>query len=442
VKSPAEAPPWRFKRWFWALPIVLLCASVWWFSTDAARTGPPSDAKAAPLRTITSESAPPVTGNARDRASEVAVAPSGSVHEAKTGKAKTTDAGYEVEVCGFGKWNSASGPIPWPVQVTSNEPSVHTALSRLLQSKDEVDRALAHYLKASLAKMAAQEENRVRNPKRCDSRPEAERPACWDAEHALESAALNKAAGPLVDLATNTKNPDVYAMALHLCFYRMYSICPAEGACAKISAQQFAALDPKNAYAHVRFAGETDKWQFLGNTPTDGLSPSKIYAAALAAPEFNLRLPPFHRLLDDDGIRQESIPIRHAIAAWLSEQRRTLDNNGHTMVRVRCDLETRIDGQIPDYCEPVQERLRAYPTRLADLDAAASIAAAGWSAEKIAAEKAEREKLRNLSYERDRGPHWFSCEGMKHRLSIIPEELKYGELEAVRRYAKRKEASK
>ena len=224
----------------------------------------------------------------------------------------------DVEVCGFGVQHMEEYPIGISMpSVTAANATLDAIARDLASSKLDADRALGLYLQAKLAGDAALERVQIQEPGCGQSAPtgsgKPDNPPCSAELVTAKQAARITAAKPLIEMALATRDPNVYATAYYFCSLRSGIKEEARGACASISAEGWARLDPQNLYPALlaRNPGpfKDGSYKLPAKEPIDDSS--------LPTSVFDARTPRFDRLMAHDNFKQEPIYMQSAITQSL-----------------------------------------------------------------------------------------------------------------------------
>lgn len=146
-----------------------------------------------------------------------------------------------VDLCGYGQITVQPEDHPYPQQVRV---AARDALARitdaLANDADLGKRAIALSLGATMKGAAAAESVRAQLPPNCEESPE-----CTRRLYEASAAALRQDADQLATSVAATRDGRAYATALYLCD-RAYAARSGAGPCARLSAAQWAALEPDN----------------------------------------------------------------------------------------------------------------------------------------------------------------------------------------------------
>jgi hypothetical protein len=435
MNERASSRKQHISPWWWLLLVATIAAVAWWvgdqrpieqlLSPNSASSTNASTSNFA--RTIGALPAVEAAGS-RDRPKTTAVAP-------VTVPLKSSLDDDMFEVCGIGKWRIRDGAIPPPPRMTSSAAVLHAVLNELLQSESEIDRALGLYLKASLAGKATTEEMLLSKPG-CFAQKDV---ACSNEVHAAESASIRESSRPLIELANETKDPAVYAAAMHRCSGMM-----AKPPCDALKPERLLALDPQNGFANLVAANELASNLARGEDRAGDLKRAgTLYSNALALSKFDLRLPQFARILEAPAVREQPIFMIHSFTDWLLSERGRVEHMANQepvfMCRYWNIFGVRNQPQ-PKFCSTVDAIRAKYPANLSAFrDAITELRTQGLPTEKLSPMEAELKLLDQIDTQKYRGPHWFSCEGMARDNPNNAEILRHGQLHVLRKLAAKKD---
>jgi hypothetical protein len=425
----------HISTWWWLLLVATIAAVAWWVGDQRPTEQPlspnsalPTDASALnSARIVSALPAAKATGSG-DRTKTAAMEP------VNVPPKSSLDEGM-FEVCGIGKWRIKDGGIPPPPRMSSSTAVLHAVLNELLQSKSEVDRALGLYLKASLAGKATTEEMLLSKPG-CFAQKDT---TCRNEVHAAESAAIRASSRPLIELANETKDPAVYAAAMHRCNGMM-----GKSPCDALKPERFLALDPQNGFANLVAANELASNSARSR---DGVADLKragtLYSNALASSKFDLQLPQFARILDASAVREQPIFMIHSFTDWLLIERRRLEHTANQEPVFMCkfwDVFGSSNEPQPKFCSTVDAIRAKHPANLSAFrDAVSELKTQGLSPEKLLPMETELKLLERIDTQKHGGPYWFSCEGMARDNPYNAEILRHGQLHVLRKLAAKKD---
>jgi hypothetical protein len=320
----------------------------------------------------------------------------------------------DVEVCGFGVQHVEEYPIGISMPpVTAANTTLNAIARDLASSKLDADRALGLYLQAKLAGDAAMERAQIQEPGCGQSAPtgsgKPDNPPCSAELVAAKQAARLTAAKPLIEMALGTRDPNVYATAYYICSLRSGISAEARGACASISAEGWARLDPQNLYPALlaRNPGpfKDGSYKLPPNEPIDD--------SPLPTSVFDARTPRFDRVMTHDNFKQEPLYMQSAITESLMGDSSIFDFRYVSSALNYCRPAEVARSSRSQICSSVAEVFGEKGKSSMELMVALKMGERGMlSAAQIAKLKAEKaayeahvEKLMN-------GVSAYSCEGM------------------------------
>jgi hypothetical protein len=425
----------RISLWWWLLLVAMIAAVAWWVGDQ-----PPAEQMLSPSSALSTDAS--TLNGARIVSALPATKATDSGDRTKTAATKpvstplksSLDEGV-FEVCGIGKWRIKDGGIPPPPRMSSSTAVLHAVLNDLLQSKSEVDRALGLYLKASLAGKATMEEMLLSKPG-CFTQKDA---TCGNEVHAAESASIRASSRPLIELANETKDPAVYAAAMHRCNGMM-----GKSPCDALKPERFLALDPQNGFANLVAANELASNSARSR---DGVGDLKragtLYNNALALSTFDLQLPQFGRILEAPAVREQPIFMIHSFTDWLLSERRRVEHTANQEPMFMCrfwNVFGSSNEPQPKFCSTVDSIRAKHPADLSAFRAAVSeLKTQGLSPEKLSPMETELTLLERVDTQKYGGPTWFSCEGMARDNPYNAEILRHGQLHVLRKLAAKKD---
>jgi hypothetical protein len=435
MNERASSRKQHISPWWWLLLVATIAAVAWWVGIQRPAKQPltpnfvlPTDASTLNSARISSALPAAKTTGSGERTKTAATA---SV--AVPLKSSLDDDMFEV--CGIGKWRIKDGGIPPPPRMTSANAVLHAVLNELLQSKSEIDRALGLYLKASLAGKATREEMLLSKPG-CFAQKDV---ACSNEVHAAESASIRESSRPLIELANETKDPAVYAAAMHRCSGMM-----AKSPCDALKPERLLALDPQNGFANLVAANELASNLARSDDRVGDLKRAEtLYSNALTLPKFDLRLPQFVRILEVPAVREQPIFMIHSFTEWLLNERGRLEHTANQEPAFMCQywniFSVRNQPQ-PKFCSTVDAIRAKYPANLSAFrDAITELRTQGLPSEKLSPMEAELKLLEQIDAQKYRRSHWFSCEGMARDNPNNAEILRHGQLHVLRKLAAKKD---
>jgi hypothetical protein len=323
--------------------------------------------------------------------------------------ASRTDDGRSVEVCGFGKVPMEKSDLFGTGKIVNALAQKAQARwqSALLNSDDSRARAVGLLVEAT---------------------PDFGRAAG-------ESPSAELARDSLIQLATGTADPAIYAMATALCTRADGGT--ASDSCAPISAQQWANIDPDNAVPWLMVAGKAraandaaGAADALGRAAaahkSDGYNWSLL---SYAQPEMPADVTPTEQyLLATRMIGYE--------AAWSMPQ--------YPLATKLCTPESVADDSERRNCGALAELLVSHGTTLIDLSVGASIGShVGWPSERLDPLRQERNALMQVLVEPmapDYSDQW-DCNHVRIGNELLKQIARLGELGAAREALERSGAT-
>lgn len=241
---------------------------------------------------------------------------------------------------------------------------------------------------------------------------------------AIASPADPQPVSRLAQLAHDSREPMVYALALAACQQR--SEGPAPGACQLLSAEQWAALEPDNAVPWLHLAGvpRTDPREALFRA---------AHAARVSAhwgvlhTQVMTAQPGGATPLDRLAMSTDALAI--ATAQPLPP---------YAVATKYCDAAAVRDVNRRQQCDALAELLAMRGETLVDLAVARSLGERlGWPAERLQALRDERDALPLVQQTQADGADLFSCAAIDRQTAWYGEVARRGELGALREALRR-----
>lgn len=311
----------------------------------------------------------------------------------------------EVEVCGVGIMNLASPEAEAYIKRVSDDSDA--AMGRLVKamqgSADAGAQSLGLYLGSGSAGAEAA---------RGFAAQEADCGADESCQQRLSAASMRifqEGARPFIDTlaraASTTRDPMVYAVAVQAC--RRAEAGPGlPGACQLVSAEQWARLDPDNAVAWLHVAasarlrkdtaGEAEALQRVASARE-----SRIYADRL--PDIALSFLPS----DTSALERQQVTVMliGVFAAWAYPD--------YQAVGRYCSGDAVRDANRSQSCDAIASALVAHGSTLIDLGIGIRIGErVGWSGEKLAAVKMQRDAVMATQSSLFTDDEIYSCRAM------------------------------
>ncbi|MBX3621874.1 MAG: hypothetical protein KF891_18030 [Rhizobacter sp.] len=379
-------------RWLGALLIVLVLAVVVWLAQQAGDEPPPPVPPPAAVAALSTPSLGDMLAEADSRfgAPALPLAPPAAASEPM--------AADETEVCGLGRVKA--DPEHRPRDMAPITRAVGQARERvlpLLLAGDDTARAAGLLLQA------------LGEPEAGDGLPAA------DASQARDA---------LAQMAVATRSPGVYAWAMRACQRERGS-----GACALLSADQWARLEPGNAIAWLNVAADA---QARGDSAGVAEAMYRVSHASRSDARWGAlvgvvlaRVPADTGLLAKAGLAMDvaAVDTRAEIPLVAASQ--------------YCSVPAVRDANRQQVCAAVAEVLATRGSTLVEASLGATLGQrVGWPAERVAAAADERDAMAQLS-RLPQPPGVWSCAGLVKVLSQLTEVGQHGELAALRAALKR-----
>ena len=341
----------------------------------------------------------------------------------------------ETEVCGLGivkaaqAGNDESDPLALARQRRS--PTVRAEWEAALQASPDVRTRAAGLRIAGMA--GAEEPGRAIDGRQADERKEAcrEDAACEKRAEEESAAVFARAsahphADALARLARDSKDPVVYALAMHHCPRASGPAGP--GACPLLSYEQWASIDPDNAAPWLYLA---DQVVAGGGDPSEALQRAArarhnhthwaaLHGLVMAAQPS--AVPPLERLLmsvEVIGVQAAEVPPLNATVKYCSTAELRSGNRRQT-------------------CEALADLLVNRGDTLLDLGVGRAVGEKlGWSADRVAALRDEGLALMALQTEQLAGKQPYSCASAEILMAHFAQVTRLGELVAMRELLRR-----
>lgn len=330
--------------------------------------------------------------------------------------AVSTSGSEQVELCGH-------GPVPVDAIPADLELAADAAVLRRAESLQRSvvpnDRMLGYATATVVAWSQVYVRAHQLDPN-CSSRA-----GCGEKANLDSARAAVPAAEGLARLAVTSRDPSIYASALAAC--RLAAPAPEINACSSLRAEQWAQLDPENAYAWFEVARVSAQRK-------DTRAVDEAMQRAVRGRTLQFPLPPFADLLAGQSPPVDAVDaltvarVLDVYVRWLTPVAEP------TVLQNYCTRETMADAARKGLCGELATVLTERDGSLLGMLIGINIGgSAGWSAERVAT---LRSRLRAMSdaLARDQpGRDLLTCDGAARGRSWLADVQKGGEAAHARR---------
>jgi hypothetical protein len=336
----------------------------------------------------------------------------------------------EVEICGVGnvKLVALLNDDFDRFAQAAVQSAIAAAAEELKRSRTVADQALGVYLSALHAADRAQARHLIDHPG-CANDDGSFCEALLEARREAVSAAIK----PLLDIAADTRDPDLYALTYHACV----GVAWGAPACKAISADRWVELDPQNMVPQLQQVAELNVLQPQASTRAPTAEVTAAYRRIADSTSFAQRAPPFHRVMKLNAVISQPTFVQHLIsAALLSEWilvAPVRDSLGaYRYCRADSD-ETRLARATE--CEKIANAMLEHDLTLLGRHVAVSIGkSAGWPDEKVASLRAEMRVWSKAQLEEDLDVRQRTCGHRLKQLERYTELMERGEVAMLRKH--------
>jgi hypothetical protein len=192
--------------------------------------------------------------------------------------------------------------------------------------------------------------------------------ASRDPREAALGLYLQRSTDTLVKLASGSRDPQVYALAFLSCSYGT------GGACALLSAEQWADIEPDNAVP----------WLLIASATRNGVARDEAVYRASAAQRFDPRFPNFLGLLQLPDIRGQAPQTRSVLAEDLLGMQITLPSLPYSPFFRFCNFPAVADASHIDVCNNLAKLFLERDRTMIGFGVGVKLAqSAGWSPEVV-----------------------------------------------------------
>jgi hypothetical protein len=309
----------------------------------------------------------------------------------------TGDGADKIEICGLGKvLLDTNDPFAAGRYIgTSNKTAVQHWLSALLASDDYRARAVGLFLEGKITDGLAMQ-------------PIAE-----------------QSRDALVQLAVGTRDPAVYAIAVHAC--DAYGD-PASGACQQISVREWARIDADNATPWLLLAG-------IARAKNNQVAEADAFSQAAKAHKIDSYFDSLFAFAESDLPRDVTPLDRWFLAVEVIGIESATAVPQYSFASKHCSAEAVQDRTVRQQCGALAEVLATKGTTLLDLSLGANIGArVGWPKGRVSGLAEERDALMEAimrATPTSNGDLW-TCNGVELGNAYIRQRVQLGELGAAR----------
>jgi hypothetical protein len=284
----------------------------------------------------------------------------------------------------------------------------------MIQSKKISEQTVGLYLTAQLAGWNAMEAERLNNP---DCEPSAE---CSSKPFYAMQEARAASVEPLINLATSSNDPSVYAAALYAC------IGAKVGGCENLSYAQWADMEPDNAAAWLSAASEAESRK----------DPSALAVAlqrAVEATRYDFHVPRLAGIVETESAQAQGPLSLSPMYALLFSANAMAGIPRFTGILKHCSREEVLDGARHTLCDALAEKMSESDETLLNAMMARVIGErVGWSAERLQSLKNEYTVATGHIFEGMTDKNMLSCEMVKKSNERVRRVLQIGERAAAR----------
>jgi hypothetical protein len=282
-------------------------------------------------------------------------------------------------------------------------------MAKLIQSDKLRDKTLGLYAQANRAGWAAVESEKLNSPGCKQGEP------CAHKHYDALQEARATGAEPIVKLALNSGDANVYAAALYACE------AAKGGTCGLLSYERFATLDPDNAVAWLMVASAAEKRKD---------EPASVAALqrASSAKNFDTRVPPLGALYMSPSVQGASPLEKASVGARLISMNGLVSQNQLLGVGRYCGSGEAMNEVRREMCNALASKIEQNDTTLMGLRIATRIGErVGWSAERLQALKDEYSFAEQHMLHSTLDENMFSCDSFAKQNQWMAKSLASGE---------------
>lgn len=284
----------------------------------------------------------------------------------------------------------------------------------MIQSKKISEQTVGLYVTAHLAGWKAMEVERLNNP---DCEPSAE---CSSKPFYAMQDARAASVEPLINLATSSNDPGVYAAALYACMGAKV------GGCESLSYAQWAAMEPDNAAAWLSAASEA-------GSRKDPAAQAVAWQRAAEATRYDFRVPRIAGIVETESAQAQGPLSLTPMYALLFSANAMVGMPLFSGMVKHCSREEVRDDARRTLCDAIAEKMaESDETLLAAMMARAIGERVGWSAERLQSLKDEYTVATGQMFEGITDKNMLSCAMVKKSNERVLRVLQIGERAAAR----------
>lgn len=324
-----------------------------------------------------------------------------------------------VEVCGMSPteaayWVASDGRIGGLTEATAA--LLAEAAGAIVQSADARERTTGLYIQAYLSQSAGGEERELKDR-------ECKTPECRRALTAAWAESRRNAARPLAELARQSRDPAIYAAAVHLCQKEE------TGGCNGISYSGWAKLEPENV-APWMMVSEQAKANGDANARAEALR--RIATASLV----DFRPPDMRPLINAGALKDAAAPSQYGLLGSMIGVAASISIN-HGMALGNICLRADIwDDERKAICHNLANMMAEKDRSMVGLRMATIVAKKlGWSDERIQALQDESDMIMGSWMADANHENRVGCEQMAKEIQRGKEWLTIGERAVARQQA-------
>ncbi len=316
-----------------------------------------------------------------------------------------------VEACGMSPTEAAyyvasNGKIGGRPEATAA--LLAEAAGQIVQSTDARERATGLYIQAYLAESAGSDERELKDR-------ECKTPDCRRALTAALAETRRNAARPLAELARQSRDPAIYAAAVHACQK------DEAGGCSGISYSGWAKLEPDNAAPWMMLSEQA---KVAGDTNAR----AEVLRHIATASRVDFRLPDMTPLINSGALKDAAVHAQYELlSSMIGVTASTSISHGMALgnICLRADLW---DDERKAVCDKLANMMAEKARSFVGLRMTTIVAKKlGWSDERIQALEYESDMIMGLYDVEMRRANQLGCEQMAKDIQRGKEWLTIGE---------------
>jgi hypothetical protein len=284
----------------------------------------------------------------------------------------------------------------------------------MIQSKKLSEQTVRLYVTAQLAGLKAMEAERLNNPG-CKHSEECSSEPFYAAERARAASVT-----PLINLATSSNDPGVYAAALYACAGAK------TGGCENLSYAEWADMEPDNAAAWLLAASEAESRK-------DPSAQTVAWQRAVEATRYDSRVPRLAGMVEAESAQAQGPLSLSPMYALLFSANAMAGIPLFGGILRHCSREEVVDDARRTLCNALAEKMVGNDeTLLAAMMARVMGERVGWSAERLQSLKDEYTVATGQIFEGITDQNMLSCENVKKSNERALRVIQIGERAAAR----------